>query len=63
MIYANRRASAWTRRKRQPSAVSRAFASHALLLAQVAEVIAARLKDKPAPEQCRPDEAVTDVAA
>jgi hypothetical protein len=45
------------------TAVSRAFASHALLLAQVAEVIAARLKGKPAPEQCRPDEAVINVAA
>jgi hypothetical protein len=30
------------------TAVSRAFASRALLLAQLAEVIAARLKDKPA---------------
>jgi hypothetical protein len=31
------------------TAVSRDFASRALLLAQLAEVIAARLKDKPAP--------------
>ena len=45
------------------TAVSCAFASRALLLAQVAEVIAARLKDKPAPEQCRPDDAVINAAA
>jgi hypothetical protein len=45
------------------TAVCRAFASRALLLAQVAEVIAARLNDKPAPEQCRPDDAVINAAA
>jgi hypothetical protein len=41
------------------TAVSHAFASRALLLAQLAEVIAARLKDKPAP----PDDAVINAAA